>query len=108
MIKERYNLNDLLMQLRQKEIRNIEEVEYAFLEPSGMLSVFKKKKIKRDSLPLPLVTDGVIEVDTLKELKKDKEWVYDLLEKEGVPLGNIFYAFLKHKKLFIIKKSDLL
>ena len=36
-----YNFDDLLSQLRQKDIRSIEEVEYAILENSGKLSVFK-------------------------------------------------------------------
>ena len=42
MIKQRYNMEDLLTQLREKGIRSIEEVDYAVLETSGKLSVFKK------------------------------------------------------------------
>ena len=43
MIKQKYNLNDLLLQLRDKGIRTIEEVDYAILETNGKLSVFKKQ-----------------------------------------------------------------
>ncbi len=32
MLKQRYNLDDLLVQLRDKGYRSIEEVEYAILE----------------------------------------------------------------------------
>ena len=44
MLKQRYNLDDLLTQLREKSIKSIEEVDYAILETSGKLSVFKKDK----------------------------------------------------------------
>ena len=44
MVKQRYNLDDLLVQLREDHIRSIEEVDYAILESSGKLSVFKKQK----------------------------------------------------------------
>lgn len=43
MTKLRYNLTDLISQLREKGIKNIEEVDYAILENSGNLSVFEKK-----------------------------------------------------------------
>ena len=46
MLKERYNMDDLLLHLRQKNIRSIEEVEYAILETNGRLSVFTKKKTR--------------------------------------------------------------
>ena len=44
MVKQKYNLDDLLVQLRDKGYRSIEEVEYAILENSGTLSVFPYSK----------------------------------------------------------------
>lgn len=46
MKKQRYNFDDLLMQLRENNIRYISDVEFAILEPTGKLSVIKKEKIK--------------------------------------------------------------
>ena len=40
MVKSRYSIDDLLFQLRQNSIKSIEEIEYAFLEPNGKLSIF--------------------------------------------------------------------
>ena len=40
MKKQRYNLDDLLLQLREKQIRSIEEVDYAILENNGKLSSY--------------------------------------------------------------------
>ncbi|MEG2621082.1 MAG: DUF421 domain-containing protein, partial [Bacilli bacterium] len=41
MVEQRYSLDDLLLQLREKDARSIEEVEYALLETNGKLSVFR-------------------------------------------------------------------
>ena len=42
MKKQRYNIDDLLSQLRNNSIKSIEEVDYAILETNGKLSIFKK------------------------------------------------------------------
>lgn len=105
MEKQRYNLDDLLTQLRSKSIRSIEEVDYAILENNGRLSVFTKGKT--DTYPLPLILDGKIEEDTLRQLNKDKTWLFDLIRKERVAMKDIFYGFYKDKKIYVIKKSDL-
>ena len=61
MIKQRYNLEDLLTQLRAKNVKSIEEVEYAILETSGKLSVFTKDANNSGPYPLPLILDGKIQ-----------------------------------------------
>lgn len=105
MVKQRYNLDDLLTQLRSKSIRSIEEVDYAILENNGRLSVFTKGKT--DTYPLPLILDGEIDEDSLRQLNKDIKWVKKLIQKEHVNLNNIFYGFYKDEKIYVIKKSDL-
>ncbi len=107
MLKQRYNLDDLLVQLRDKGYRSIDEVEYAVLESSGTLSVFPYKK-ETTPLPLPIILDGDIEEKTLKHLNKDKKWVYSFLDKKNLKLEDIFFAFYKDKNIFIIKNDDLI
>ncbi len=106
MIKQRYNLEDLLTQLRAREVKSIEEVEYAILETSGKLSVFKKNASTKGPYPLPVILDGKIQKDTLKDLNKDEAWLSSLLKVKKVKLDDVFYAFYKDKQLFIIKNSD--
>ena len=106
MMRQKYNLDDLLIQMREKGYRSIEEVEYAILENNGTLSIFNKKK-ETTPLPLPLILDSAIQSDTLKQLKKTEKWVYDILEKKNITIDKVFYAFYKDKNIFIIKKSDL-
>lgn len=108
MIKQRYTLNDLLLSLRQKEIKDISDVEYAFLEPNGKLSIFKYQPFKvKSSYPMPVILDGKVQDGTLKYLKKSRAWLDHLLLTEKVSLNDVFYAFYKKKKIFIIKKSGV-
>ncbi len=64
MRNQRYNIDDLMMQLREQGVGDIRDVEYAILEPSGKLSVFQKQKNKQDTLQftLPLIIDGEIQI----------------------------------------------
>ena len=109
MVKQRYSLDDLLLSLRQKEIRNIEEVEYAFLEPNGKLSIFKYNffKLKSD-YPMPLIVDGSIQKKALKYIRKTSSWLEKELESKKLNVKDVFYAFYKKDKIFLVKKSETL
>lgn len=107
MVKQRYNLDDLLVQLREKDIKSIEEVEYAVLETSGKLSIFRKKDKNFKDYPFPLILDSKIDYEVLNKIGKDSIWLNKLLDKENVNVSEIFYAFYTNKKLFIIKKDEL-
>ena len=107
MIKQRYSLDDLLVSLRQASIKSIEDVEYAFLETNGTLSIFKYNFLKLNTnYPNALIIDGVIQTETLKNIKKNKLWLNYYLVKQKVDLKDVFYAFYKNKKVYIINKKD--
>lgn len=109
MIKQKYNLDDLLVQLREKGYRSIEEIEYAILENNGTLSVFPYAKDKKVSpIPLSIILDSNIQKETLKLLNKDDNWVYSLLKRKNIKLEEVFYAFYHDNNVFIIKKDELL
>ena len=109
MLLQKYNLDDLMVQLREKGYRSIEEIEYAILENNGTLSVFAySKHPDKTPLPLPLILDSNIQKDTLKILNKNEEWVNKILERKGITLNEVFYAFYKNKNIFIIKNDELL
>ena len=104
MLKQRYNLDDLLMELRSNEIKSIEEVDYAILEVSGRLSIFRKNNNKE--YPLPVILDGKVDEDVLLQIGKDREWLDDVIEKEGYLLIDIFYGFYRNDELFFIKNKN--
>lgn len=103
MSKIRYSLDDLIMQLRLQGIKSIDKVKYAILENNGQLSVFDDN----NEYPLPLILDGVVDFDVLKEIKKDFNWLNKLMNDKNVKIEDVFYAFYTNKKLFFITKNDL-
>ncbi len=108
MVKQRYSMDNLLLSLRQNSIKNIDDVEYAFLEPNGKLSIFKYNFLKMpSSYPMPLILDGSIQYKALKQIKKNTTWLEYALNKENLKVEDIFYCFYKGKKLFIIKRNEV-
>ena len=104
MIKQRYNMDDLLTQLREHGVSSIKDVGYAVLETSGKLSVFKKEVSKNKTFPLPLIIEGKIEYDTLKLLDKDINWLKKHL---SVGIEDVFYGFYKNENIYIIKNDEI-
>lgn len=104
MSKLRYSLDDLLTQLRLQGIKSIDKVKYAILENNGELSVL----LDDSTYPMPLILDGVIDYNTLKEIGKDYKWILKVIKNKNLNLEDIFYAFYTGGKTFIIEKKDLL
>ncbi|HWR56882.1 MAG TPA: DUF421 domain-containing protein [Negativicutes bacterium] len=92
----RYDIDELNGQLREKGILDLAEVEYAFIETSGALSVIKKPAYqpvtKQDlnispaqvKLPVILVMDGEIIRENLGKAGVTEEWLRKELQKRGV------------------------
>src|SRR6185437_11849297 len=90
MRKQRYNLDDLFQQLREKEIGSVHEVSFAYLEPSGNLSVFKHDDVQP---VLALISDGKIQSSHLKLINKTDEWLERELQAVGINnVKQIFYC----------------
>lgn len=104
MRKQRYNLDDLLQQLREQQIGSIQSVSYAFLETSGNLSIFKKES---EQFIFPLIIDGDIQQDHLQRLGKDEKWLREELKKKLIDDENkIFYCSYEDDALYIQLKTS--
>ena len=87
-----YSLNDLLEQLRVKNYPNLNEIEFAFLETNGEISVIPKAentlptikdlniKPPEPKLPVTLVLDGVTQNQNLESMNLTEEWLLDQLK----------------------------
>jgi len=117
MKKARYNLDDLLGQLREKGVMDIDDVEFAVLETSGKLSVILKSQRRPvtpadlgistpyEGLPVVLVMDGVVMGDNLKENNLDEKWLYEKLKERGLsPKGVLLATLRTDGRLSISKK----
>ncbi|KRF58263.1 DUF421 domain-containing protein [Priestia megaterium] len=104
MKRQRYNFNDLLVQLRDKNIKNVADVEFAILESSGRLSVFEKDQQsgEKGNLNLPFIIDGIIQEEHLLHEHQTTEWLKTELAKLGYSnLDKISYCSYDNGKFFI-------
>lgn len=129
MRKQRYNMDDLLAQLRENQVTDIENVELAVLESTGKLSVIRKEnrgdnegsgkleeqeydkisqypKIRYELLPLPLILDGQVQDESLEKLGKTRFWLKNELQNYEVDnFKHVFFCSIDHKgKLYVDKK----
>ncbi len=98
--KNRITLDELTEMLRQKDVLDLKQVQYAILETSGSLSVFlypKEKpasakeagvQVKKQYLPVTIVSDGKLLEDNLAKAGKDKRWVSKILEQKHCSMKN--------------------
>lgn len=114
----RITINELMMKLREKDVFNIEDVQFAIMESNGQLSVLIKAdkkpitpydmniKVKNLSLINDIIIDGKIVDKNLKIAGIDKKWLQSELKKKSINnIEEVFYAGVdKNKKLIISKK----
>jgi uncharacterized membrane protein YcaP (DUF421 family) len=111
MKKQRYNFDDLLTQLRENNIRSLNEVEFGILETTGKLSVIKKNEdTKRSPLQmiLPLILDGRILDDNLEKVNKTSFWLRQELKRAGFKdIKSISFCTLNEDgSLYVDEKND--
>jgi len=94
--KERFTINELEERLRDQNIFNIGDVEYAILETSGQITVIQKPDKRTttpkdfnilpeyEGLPYDLVIDGKVMQDNLKSIGKDYKWLAKEIKKFGM------------------------
>lgn len=106
MKRQRYNIDDLLSQLREKDISSLSEVEFAILENNGSLSVLKKTNCLIVH-PSPVIQDGEINMNVLKDIHKDKEWLLKKLKEYGYENEKlIFLCMLEKDRFYILEKKN--
>jgi len=118
----RYNLDDLLAELRQNGYFNLQEIHYAILETDGSLSIIPytsyeppvrhdfKIEVEDEPMPLPVILDGVINYANLKAIGKDKYWLFKTLSHHNIEnyknvLVGIIYSN-EHKFYYQLKNNS--
>ena len=95
--RQRYNIDDLLLQLRDKNIDSPSVIKYAILESNGKLSVFKEEDMLT-LYPLPIIKNGIIDEKILQILNINRN---KLIKK----LYSLGYDDISKIELCIIEKN---
>lgn len=98
--KTRVTLDELTGHLREKDVLEIQAVQYAILETNGNLSVFPYPKempatakdagiqVKDRYLPVTIIEDGYLSQENLKQAGKDEAWVREVLGQYRACVAN--------------------
>jgi uncharacterized membrane protein YcaP (DUF421 family) len=102
--KERYTAEELLEQLRGKNVFRMADVEFAILEATGELSVMLKKehqpvtpadlnmKVNPEKMPRTIIMDGVIMKETLYLSGLSRDWLERKLKERRLTPDKVFLA----------------
>ena len=98
--KTRITLDELTGHLREKDVLDLQAVQYAILETNGNLSVFPYPKekpasakeagieVKKQYLPVTIVSDGKLLKKNLQKARKNAAWVRRVLEERQAQIEN--------------------
>lgn len=104
LLEARLTPEDLLSQLRKKNVFNFADVEFAVLEPTGEVSALLKKDKQpltaktaglnagQESVSQTVMLDGIIMDEPLAAMGLNRRWLHTELEKAGVSPENVFIA----------------
>lgn len=119
MEKVRLSLDELISQLRLKDIADISDVEYAILEENGQISVIPKIKARavtaadlgitkpETGITHTVVADGQISDFNLKLVGHNRKWLMSTLKKHKCRLDEVFVLSVDDGgKVSIIKKGE--
>ncbi|MDF2721106.1 MAG: hypothetical protein K0Q59_781 [Paenibacillus sp.] len=128
MRKQRYTIDDLIMQLREGKVRDIADVEFAVLETSGKLSILEKETDSQEAmhepankdavtsanappyryagLPVALIMDGKVQNSNLEKIGKTRFWLKNELQALGVnDFKQVFLCTIDHRgRMYVDKK----
>ncbi|MBO5041370.1 MAG: DUF421 domain-containing protein [Clostridia bacterium] len=97
---------ELISQLRLKDVPDPREVEYAILEPNGQISVIlsasaRPASAQDASIPVKergivhlLISDGQIQKKNLQMSGKDEAWLSSYLKRRGLSPADVFLLWI--------------
>lgn len=111
--KQRFNINDLLEQLRIGGYPSLADVEYAILETTGDLSIIPKSTkrpvntgdlnlgVHQERLPITAIIDGRILTYNLHLKNLDEKWLQNQLSANKIASAHdVFFAFITDNNEF--------
>ena len=118
MEKQRMNLNDLMEQLRTKDILNLSDVEFAILETGGQLNLIVKSQKRPltpedlnlatpyEGIPYTFILDGCIQHQNLTKANRELSWLVQKLEQQNLKAEDVLYAGLDSAGKFEVHGRD--
>lgn len=121
LIKHQISVDEVLASLREKGYFNPADVEFAFMEASGKLSVIPRSQSRpltpRDlglsteyeGLAVTLIVDGQVDKTNLAKAKLTPQWLQSELLKRGIeePSQVLLATLDTQGQLFVVQNQDV-
>ncbi len=117
--KMQFRVSDIMELLRNKDVFDLSQVDFAIIEPNGQLSVLKKPEYepltakdmkitkKSSGISTELIYDGILIEENLKQLNKDKKWLMNQLKSKGIKdVSEVFLATLNPAGSFYVDRYE--
>ncbi|WP_252230535.1 DUF421 domain-containing protein [Clostridium sp. ZBS15] len=117
--KMKYKVSDIMGLLRNKDVFDLSQVDFAIIEPNGQLSVLKKPQYEpltpkdmnitkaSTGISTELIYDGILIHQNLKQLNKTEKWLMDQLKMYQIKdVSEVFLATLTPSGSLYIDKYD--
>ncbi len=117
--KMQFRVSDIMELLRNKDVFDLSQVDFAIIEPNGQLSVLRKPEYepltakdmnitkKPSGISTELIYDGILIEENLRQLNKSKKWLMDQLKSKGIKdISEVFLATLNPAGSFYVDKYE--
>lgn len=105
MRKQKYTIDDLYVQIRDKGIDSITSIKWAILEINGKLSIITYESSKAN-FPDPLINDGIIIKENLIKAKVEEEYLLKEIAKANIKrIEDIRLCIYCDNRLMFVFKS---
>ena len=114
----RLSVSELMSVLRQNNVSDISDVNYAIMEPNAKITVIAKKQaspptvkdmslnVDDSGIPHVLIDDGRVNEFNLKRLGKERAWLEKELKRNGLTEGDVFLMTVDDiGSVYIIRKD---
>ena len=119
MRQARISLDELVSELRQKDISDLSEVSYAILEQSGKISVITKSRYrppttaqlgmdtKESGIYHIVIDNGVVNRHSLCQMNKGEEEIVRILKERGLTQKEVYLMMMNDSgDVTVIQKED--
>lgn len=119
MRQARISLDELVSELRQKDITDLSEISYAILEQSGKISVITKAcqrpptveqlgiEVKENGIYHIVIDNGTINRHSLDQMNKGEKEIERILKKRGLTKKEVYLMMMSDSgDVTVIPKED--
>ena len=117
--EQRINVDDLMEELRVSGYFNFSDLAYIILENNGQLSIIPKTELtpatkkdlnissKQDVLPVILILNGKVQINNLKSINKNDNWLKNQIKDKKInSYEEVYLAMMDSNNNFYCQRKE--